>query len=66
MDLKKLGVQEMDAQELNNTEGGNWLRAIAKFAAAIAGYVEYCEAADCAGNYDNNEDVGGMGFPTCA
>ncbi len=67
MNLENLSVQEINEKEASSINGGDgWWEMFGVLVDAMQAWANYCEETGCAGNYDNNEDVGGMGFPTCA
>lgn len=58
MNLQNLNVAELSAQEIENTDGDNWLRAVAKLLAAGVAFDEWYQQS---GYIDRD-----MGMPFCA
>ena len=53
-------------KELTNIDGGSPLDIFRTVAGLAMSWYNHCSNTDCPGNYDNHEDVRGMGFPICA
>ena len=61
MNLEKLNLVELDAQEISKIDGGGWLRALERIGAAIGLYDAISDFRDGWNSVGGHEFEGGFG-----
>ncbi|MCV6628677.1 MAG: hypothetical protein OIF50_02335 [Flavobacteriaceae bacterium] len=67
--LNEFGVKGLNSPEMLEINGGGKKprRSIwGILGDLVVEYIKYAQSDKCPAQYDNHEDVGGMGFPICA